>query len=288
MGGASGHGIETRQLQLISYLLGCLFLSVLAVSGVYPPISIHGSLLWFSLSCYFGVGVLAFVLNETMARAMERGPNGLVWAFRQSGMLIPFIWGICAHNVKAGAVRLIGMCVLLVALGLMSFNHDMKKKETQGTSWLVLALVTFVLCGFQMIINSEPSYQPEVRDGIPVVYRCLVMEFGTVVYALCVWLYRGFGAWRKSAAVNFRLPWFWVYAVSLQVFYLSATLCLTFNGLDRMAKLGLGALSYPVIVVSCIVWFTLYSFVVLRERLSWKQILDLLCCVGGIAMLSLS
>lgn len=287
MGGASKHDIETQQMQLISSILGCVFLFALIASGVYPKISIEGAVLWFALGCYFAVGVLAFLLNETMARAMERGPNGMVWAILQSGMVIPFLVGVYAHNVEAGAVRLIGMVILMAALILMSLKSEDKKKAVTGKSWLFLSFVAFILCGIQQAVNCEPSYSPAVQEGIPVVYRTTVVHIGTVICSLVERLWHGWGAFRTSVMKNSRLGWFWVYGIGLQVFQLSASLFLSYNGMDRMAKLGLGALSYPIMVVSCIAGFTLYSFVFLRERLSWQQVTGLLCCVGGITLLSM-
>ena len=287
MGGSARHGVDTKLMQLVSTLVGSVFLLVLIGCNVYPKISISGAVLWYSLGCYFAVGLIGYVLNETMARAMERGPNGLVWAILQSGMLIPFIVGLYAHDVEPSATRLVGMALLLLSLGLMSMNMNKGSKDMKGKSWLFLSFVAFILCGTQQTINNEPSYSPAVRDGIPVIYRCLVIHLGVMLFASAATLLRGWKSFKLTASRNFSLSWFWIYALGSKVFDIVSILFLTFNGMDRMAKLGCGAISYPVMVVSCIASFTLYTFIVLKERLSWQPLLGLVCCAGGIVLLSL-
>ena len=52
---------------------------------------------------------------------------------------------------------------------------------------------------------------------------------------------------------------------------------------DAMRAAGLGNVSYPLLVSSCIVGFFLYSLIFLREKVRPIQFLGLALCIGGIA-----
>ena len=81
--------------------------------------------------------------------------------------------------------------------------------------------------------------------------------------------------------------WLWLFALVLQASILLEKLFLSFRGLDMMAKLGNGAISYPVMVISCIGVFTLYSIVVLHEKVTWRSATGLALCTMGIVLLSM-
>lgn len=283
MGGASRHEIETPLLQLISSAIQCVVCGILISAGVFPGLSISWTPALMALGMYFAVGVLNYVLMETMARAMERGPNGMVWAILQSGMILPFAAGILFHGVSAPATRLIGMAILLAALVLMSSAKNENEKNRYGKSWLILSFAAFLICGLQQTISNEPSYHESIRNGVPAVYRTLALGIGNFLPALPVCLLRKNGPGKKSLAAAFRRKLLWKYAVALQAFSLAAALFLTYNGMDRLAAAGIGAVSYPLMVVTCIVVFSFYSRIALREKLTLRSTAGILCCLTGIA-----
>ena len=283
MGGVARRGISVELLQGLSYLLGTLV--CLALLPLYPPPEVKGSFVWFALGMYFLVGLLNCFLNTTMAAAMKRGPNSLVWAILQSGMVIPFVFGICFHHVPAGPLRLLGMCAILAALALISMDKPDKSNAT-GSSWLLLSFVAFLLAGVQQTISTEPSYYAETRSGIPIIHRCLALCIGNLVAALPSLLLslKGEGQPLRTAL---NCKWLWLYAVILQASILFEKLLLSFRAMDMIARLGNGAISYPVMVISCIAAFTLYSILFLREKVTWRSATGLFLCTLGIVLLSL-
>ena len=288
MGGAKKHGIDSSLMQLMSSVLTLVVSALLILLKVFPSLDVGGRTVFYAFIMYFLVGASGYLLNETMARAMERGPNGLVWGILQSGTVIPFIVGVLFHGIPAPLLRICGMAMILVALMLMSSDRQDNAVKTEGKSWLFLSFMAFMICGLQQTINNEPSYSEEIRHGVHAVYRCLYMAIGSLLSAIYGQLRRGgLKTLRENIKRNFRLPWFWLFSFGEKTIGIFGTLYLTFNGMDRMARLGYGAISYPVMVVSCIAGFSLYSMLVLRERCTWKSVTGLLCCIAGIIGLSL-
>ena len=288
MGGAKKHGIDSSLMQLMSSLLTIVVCCALVVCGVYPSLDVSQQTGLYAFAMYFCVGASGYILNETMARAMERGPNGLVWGILQSGTVIPFIVGVLFHHVPAPPLRIGGMVMILMALLFMSSDRHDDSRKAEGKSWLYLSFVAFMICGLQQTINNEPSYSEEIRQGVHAVYRCLFLAVGSLLSAIYGQMRRGgLKTLRENVKRNFRLPFFWLFSFGEKAIGIFGTLYLTFNGMDRMAKLGYGAISYPVMVVSCIAGFSLYSILVLREKCTWKSATGLLCCVLGIIGLSL-
>ena len=287
MGGAKKHGIDSSLMQLMSSILSMVVCCVLIFLRVYPPLDVSMKAGIYAFAAYFCVGVSGYLLNETMARAMERGPNGLVWGILQSGTVVPFIVGVLFHGIPAPLLRICGMAMILVALMLMSSDRQDNAAKNEGKSWLFLSFMAFMICGLQQTINNEPSYSEEIRHGVHAVYRCLYMAIGSLLSAIYGQLKRGLKSLQDTMQQNFRLPFFWLFSLGEKTIGIFGILYLTFNGMDRMARLGYGAISYPVMVVSCIAGFSLYSMLVLHEKCTWKSVSGLLCCIMGIIGLSL-
>ena len=279
MSGVARRGIAVEPMQCVSYLIGTVV--CLALLPLYPPIEAKGGFAAFALGMYFLVGVLNFFVNITMAAAMKRGPNSLVWAILQAGMIIPFIIGICFHDVHAGPLRLLGMASMLVAMWLISMDRN-SPGTASGRSWLLLSFVAFLIVGIQQAVNTEPSYYPETRTGIPIIYRCLALCLGNFIATLPSTLKQSL----KDGMAVFGGKWLWSFALILQASILLEKLFLSFRAMDMMAKLGNGAISYPVMVVSCIAVFTLYSIIFLHEKVTWRSMSGLVLCTLGIVLLS--
>ena len=280
MGGVARKGISVEPMQFVSYLLGTAV--CLALLPLYPPIEAKGGFAAFALGMYFLVGVLNYFVNIAMAAAMKRGPNSLVWAILQAGMIIPFIYGICFHDVHAGPLRLLGMVSMLMALWLISMDRG-SAETASGRTWLLLSFVAFLIVGVQQTVNTEPSYYPETRSGIPIIYRCLALSLGNLVATLPSTLRISLKGGIKALGGK----WLWLFAITLQASILLEKLFLSFRAMDMMAKLGNGALSYPIMVISCIAVFTLYSIIVLHEKVTWRSTGGLVLCTMGIVLLSL-
>ena len=58
----------------------------------------------------------------------------------------------------------------------------------------------------------------------------------------------------------------WITALVLMILNTSASLFFFFRGLDLLAKSGCGGLGYPIAIGVCVVGFSLYSLLILREK----------------------
>ncbi len=289
MGGAARHGVRVESMQFMSYLLGGA--ACLALLPLYPSPEVGGKLAWYAFGMYFVVGVLNYFINIAMAAAMKCGPNSLVWAILQAGMIVPFIIGICFHGEQAGFVRLLGMAAMLAALALISLDKDKGSHAegggVKGKSWLFIAFAAFLMVGVQQAVNTEPSYNPAIRTGIPTIYRCLMLFGGNLVAALPYMLTLVGRGGVKAVLDEFSGKWIWIFAIALQASLLIDKLFLSFRAMDMMARLGRGGVSYPVMVVSCIAGFTLYSITILHEKVTWHSAIGLMLSALGIVMISL-
>ena len=284
MGGTARHDVHVESMQFMSYLLGSVVCFTLL--PLYPALGVSGKFAWFAVGMYFLVGVLNYFVNVTMTAAMRRGPNSLVWAILQAGMIMPFTVGICFHDVQSGTVRLMGMAAMIAALALLSMNKN-DSGNTTGKSWLFMAFVTFLLVGVQQTVATEPSYYPETRTGIPSIYRCLALCGGNLVATMPYMFNIARKGGVKGICDEFSGKWLWIFAIALQASILIEKLFLSFKAMDMMANLGRGGVSYPVMVVSCIAGFTLYSIIFLREKITWRSAFGVILCALGIVMLSL-
>ena len=77
------------------------------------------------------------------------------------------------------------------------------------------------------------------------------------------------------------------FTFALQFFGLIFAIIFQFPGMDALARCGLGSVSYPLLVGSCLVGFSLYSMFILKEKNSLLQFASLGCCLAGIIMICL-
>ena len=183
------------------------------------------------------------------------------------------------------------MAAMIAALALISLDKDngchSKGDGSKDKSWLFIAFAAFLIVGVQQTVNTEPSYYPEIRTGIPIIYRCLALFGGNWVAACPYMLKTTFHGGVKALRDEFSGKWIWIFAIALQASLLMEKLFLSFKAMDMMARLGRGGVSYPVMVVSCIACFTLYSIIVLHEKVTWRSAIGLMLCTIGIVMISL-
>ena len=72
----------------------------------------------------------------------------------------------------------------------------------------------------------------------------------------------------------------------MEKFFLSS-FCLMYPGMDVLSKLGIGAIAYPLMVGSCIIFFELFSIIILREKRQILQWIALVLCLAGAVGISI-
>lgn len=218
-----------------------------------------------------------------MAKAMEKGPNGIVWSTVQSGLIFPFLMGIVFFNVAVTEKLVSGFVLIAVSVLLYGLSREKPSEESLQTGehtvgkkqkkhWYFFALCGMLCCGLNQCSNNIPSYFPECA-GITSVYKALFCGLGT----LSAWTLTSF--WKKEIFhldIRNRQPLkILFYAISMTAVGVTSTYLFLYRGLDLLAKAGVGSVAYPVAVCSCILGFILYTFIFLKERLSKLQVLGL-------------
>ena len=67
----------------------------------------------------------------------------------------------------------------------------------------------------------------------------------------------------------------------------SASVFLFYRGLDLLAKAGCGGLGYPVGIGVCVIGFSLYSLLILKEKVARLSLAGLIAVCLGIIVISL-
>lgn len=282
MGDAPKKGIEASLVQFFGALVStAASLIVLFATSAHSAATGRAT----ALACliYFAAFMVNFVMLQLMSKAMQCGPNGIIWAIIQSALVFPFLGGILFFDVRFTPLRGIGIALLLGALALFAAAGN-NRTSGAGPRWKILAFSAMTLAAIQQNLATMPSYFEELR-GVPSVMRALAASGGTMFMAVVWNLFSGDREqWRRirSGICSRTL---WKYVVALQFFGLAFAYTLFYPGMDVMAKAGLGGMCYPMMVGSCIVSFTLSSVFLLREKMGGVQLFALITCIAGLVFL---
>ena len=228
-------------------------------------------------ACYFAGSAINFFMLQLMSRAMQKGPNGVIWSFIQSGLIFPFLVGVIFFGNALTFWRMLGLILLLLALFSLGLGKDNTEKEK---GWKLTTLLCFFMTGLILTLNSLPSYYPEARL-LNSMGRTFFACSGSLTAAL-FHLGPKYRARPPGDILNeLKRPILWKYVFTLKLFGLVCAYLLLYPGLDIMAKNGAGCVSYPLIVGSCIAGFNLYSLIFLRERWTFFQAAGMVLCIAG-------
>lgn len=280
IGAVAGHAAR-RNLPVGTVQACSAVLSVLISSAVLycrPDPECAFSIRFWTMASIFGSGFFNYFVIQLMSRAMKTGPNGIVWATIQSALIFPFLVGVLCFGVALTIPRLGGLAAIVTALALFGLARD---NRVQGSGWKWAAVGSLLLAGINQNLSNLPSYFPEAA-AVGSVSRSLAASLGTLTAFLIA-------DWRTLLARTAALknPLMWRYIACLSGSGLVTGYLLMYRGLNLVAEAGAGAISYPVLVSSCIVSFTLYSIFVLKEKPKPLQLGGLGLALCGIVLISL-
>lgn len=268
---------QNINVEILIFLSAFVSLIVSVTAGLlqgFPSVTPKTMIVTFSslLAC----GILNYFQLYLMSKAMQRGPNGIIWSITQAAFAFPFFMGILFFGVTLTWLRGLGFLAILSALALFGG----KDSDSKG-AWKLLAFSAFVATGISQALCNLPSYIPEAA-AISSIWRTAASLLGLAIPALPCTLWN----WRKKYPewkTNIRKKKLWIYCIALQGFELVASFFLLYPGMNRLAAAGIGAVAYPLMVGSCIVGFELYSMILLHEKRSPLQWLALCLCLLGVA-----
>lgn len=223
-----------------------------------------------------GGGVASIVGSLCTQKAMKCGNNNLVWAIQQASMLLPFGIGILFFEQRCGFFQISGAILIVVGLFLPVWEKREGDGIKQNCGFLVFAFGSFVLMGCSEAMQNLPSYWRDWHD------------VGELRSALA---YAGGALGSSMAALLLRkrllpLKLIWKPALGMAFWNLS-TVYLMFKSLDWCAEARIGAVGYPVLIGSSIVFFSLYSVLIMKEKTSCAGWFGLSSILSGIAIIAL-
>ncbi len=280
VGGAERNGLSAGAVQAAAAVL--MLAVSLAVLLFLPGREVPAATrIWVMLSLA-GSGFFNYFVLSLMGKAMRNGPNGVIWAAVQSALVFPFLVGVAVFGTPLTPLRAAGLTAIIASLAAFGLARDIGK-HTAGTGpWKLATLGSFLLAGVNQNLSSLPSYFPDAA-AVGSVWRTFSAQLGT----LTAFLLFGLRPALAQGRLPLRSPRLWRYACTLICVSLVSAYCLLYNGLDRVARSGAGAVGYPVLVGSCIVGFSLYSAIALKEKFRPLQLAGLLLGVAGIVSITL-
>lgn len=265
-------------VQGLNYL-GSVMLCLLLMAGSVPPGNFFERLFgWgFLLSCL--AGIANFFTYVFAAKAMRRGPNGLVWGIMQAGMIGSFLMGVICFGEKASPARLAGLTLILAGILMMGLARD-GHFSWKEKSWLLPSLGALLLVMVTHCCNALPSYLAGVSAADSIV-RTMGMYFGGVIGFALVTLP---GMARRRA---FGSRGEWITSGILMLLNTSASVFFFYRGLNLLAKNGCGGLGYPIAIGVCITGFSLYSLLILKEKIARPGLIGLIAVCIGIIIIAI-
>ena len=273
-------GKAPRQNIKIPCLLICSSLLALAVSGAIGLYQGFPRLSAFGYFITFGVLVICGIANyfqlDLMSRAMQKGPNGIIWSIIQSGFIFPFFMGVVFFGVELTVQRMGGLISLLGALVLFGIG----KNTVSESSWKLPAFGAFLMTGLSQMLSNLPSYFPESKD-VTSIWRTAAFAVGIILGAVLAELPRG-KQFIRELGTHFRSLAVWRNSLLLEVPEMVTSYLLLYPGMDILSRAGIGSVAYPVMVGSCIIFFELFSVLILREKRQLAQWIALALCLLGV------
>ena len=215
-----------------------------------------------------------------MNKAMQTGPNGLIWAMVQSAFVMPFLMGVLFFGVPCSVTRVIGLFLILAAMVMMGLVGNSKGSAGTGKmAWILFALTSYLLAGITQCSANLPSYilPPGNSNLLNVLFRVGLGSsgffFGYIFHGMIN---------RKAYGWNGCMPSTLIMAVTT-----IASMLFTFFGLDFLAQNNAGAIGYPIVVGVSIAVFMVYTAIKLKEKLSFSTLCSVLLCLAGIIVISI-
>lgn len=236
-------------------------------------------------------GVGNFVTFLLIQQAMKTGHNGIIWSLANSALIFPFLAGILFFHVPPTLSRFAGAGIILAGIILAGAARKPERSgsaESGDRKWFLWALAALLSAGITQTAANIPSYLPGI-ERVSNIQKGFVMQVGIAVVAGLYLLFTRkkapgpLPAEEKKKRIRLTL---WLSAALAAVNGL--TLCVfMYRSFDLLARAGIGAIAYPIILGTCIAGFFLYSIVVLKEKATPPAVVSFCLTVIGIVVIAL-
>ena len=283
MGDAPKRGVDTSLVQFFGGFVSVIVSLIIAGVTDSWETGVGNKMALLACSSFMLAGFMNFYMLQFMSKAMQTGPNGVIWSIIQSGCVSPFICSIVLFKVVEYTwLRGIGIVCLLVALVLFVFTKNNESKG--GNLWKLYAFICFAIVSVQQNLMVWPSYYEETK-AVSSIVRALCVAGGTLLGSIIYNTLKMTPEFKQKIFSNMKNIMLWKYVFALQFFSLIFAYTLFYPGMDVMAEQGRGGMCYPLMVGSCIVFFTIMSVLLLKERLRLIQLVAISVCIAGLTLI---
>ena len=272
----SARGYSFDLVQGLSYLLlmtGCILAALFRPRTDVSARAMIAVALLASLS-----GICSYLSYSMTARAMTRGPGGLIWGCVQAGLAGSFLMGIIAFGEKASWERVSGISLILAGVMCISVSRD-NGGGKYSPSWKWWTLAAFLMAVLSQITCALPSFVPEA-SACGILHRTL---FSCVGSGLIFWSC-SFPKIHPKNVLFARAVW--VFAVLLVLLFILNSVFLL-GGLDLLAAHRMGSIGLPVAGGVSIASFAAYSIIFRHERPGRLGLTGLAALLAGCGLIAL-
>lgn len=284
--GRKGYNLSFYQIisAVFSFSAG-LIIAYLNNGSFLPPSTMAGKTAVIAASGCFVNGLFNYIMIRFMGRAMLHGPNAIVWAIIQSGLIYPFLMAWLVFGNQMTICRLVGIVLIVASIILYALRDGVTKNSTGKSlsAWLVPSILGMLCCGINQCGGNLPSLI-EGGQELPKILRQILVTSGILVGCIGHFIYNiatGNAPAKPKKGEMIRLL-----GMSALVFSIGFTtsVYMQFPGLDKIVTLGRGAMGYPIMVAACIIGFFPYGTLVLKERVRPLQAIGAVVGVLGIVL----
>ena len=295
IGAVVGH-IERRGYSLVFYqIFSCAVCVAAGLIGwatsqevFFPRSGCPSRTMFLVVSALVVCGVFDYLMFVFMGRAMKRGPNAIVWAIIQSGLIYPFLMGWLVFQVPAGPRRLCGIAMIVASIFFYASRSGASKDGGDASgmpvrAWLPAALLGMLCCGINQCCSNLPSYL-EGGTAFSGAFRTSVSHLALLLSGVVHLAIKHVRGDKSLMPPPGQIRTLAVYAVVMGIIAFLTGKYLAYPGLDRLQRLGAGSMGYPVMVASCIIGFFPYGLLVLHERIDLRQAIGAVLGITGILL----
>ena len=248
------------------------FIYALFTHGFDSPASALGMV---ALICTIE-GIANYLQLEFMSRAMQHGPNGVIWSVVQSAFIFPVLMSILFFGETKSVLNYIGLLSILGSL----FMFGCLKDNSASGPWRMLMLFSFISTGVTQCSSIFLSYYPSlaaVSSSFKVAVFFLVM-------GLCGLLLKAkqSRSLMKELLADVKVRGFWTHCVAMYLPFGTVNAILLYPGMNSLERANAGVLAFPLMICSCIIGFQVVAILFLKEKCTPLQWVALALCLSGI------
>ena len=252
---------------VISY---SLLQTALAAAACFVIYSSPGKIVFncgFYLLCtvILAAAMLNALAQYLIKRAMDSGSYAPVWAMAQTAMLFPFLCGVICWGNRINGLNILGLVLLLAGILL-----PCRKGFRQPGNWLGLALAALLCYGILQTLYLLPSHMKELADP------------GTIRPALaCLGNFIGWSIIAVGRREKHRITPTVIRMALIMVVLHTASVKTFFAALDALGKAGAGGIGIPFMLGVNLATFGFYTFIFLKEKQTFENLIaELLIPIG--------